>query len=261
MYSLPTIPSQTTGTKVSDVYDTTGDPRVDLNVKCVRGASVDSIKNSLKAILDIGSDQAYIDAVKIIFNARNIRGGKGERQVFYDLFESLATYEKKLVRRLIPLIPDYGSWRDINVLMDKALKGSKSLSYYLVRDMTDLYQNQIAEDKKKMENELPISLAAKWAPRENSKYGKVADLIAFNVFRNKPKQVAMELYRKTISSLNAYLKTVEVDMCRGTWADIEPSAVPGRAAKLYNRAFLNLESTYKDGKHNPTRTQELRYKE
>jgi hypothetical protein len=54
------------------------------------------------------------------------------------------------------------------------------------------------------------------------------------------------LYRKACSEMNAHLKTVEVNMCGGTWAGINPEAVPGRTMHRNKRAFLNLvpENTY-----------------
>jgi hypothetical protein len=54
----------------------------------------------------------------------------------------------------------------------------------------------------------------------------------------------MRYYRQALSLINKKLGTVEVPMCAGEWASIEPSAVPGRAGALYKRAFLNLPSTW-----------------
>jgi hypothetical protein len=54
---------------------------------------------------------------------------------------------------------------------------------------------------------------------------------------NDPK--AQEKYRKRVSALNKRLNTVEIPMCAKAFATIEPEKVPGRALKLYNKAFLN----------------------
>jgi len=39
--------------------------------------------------------------------------------------------------------------------------------------------------------------------------------------------------------MNKALKTVEINMCGGTWREIKPDAVPGHCLKINNKAFLN----------------------
>ena len=39
--------------------------------------------------------------------------------------------------------------------------------------------------------------------------------------------------------MNKALKTVEINMCGKSWAEIKPEAVPGRCLKIHNKAFLN----------------------
>ncbi|MCV5919137.1 DUF2828 domain-containing protein, partial [Escherichia coli] len=46
-------------------------------------------------------------------------------------------------------------------------------------------------------------------------------------------------YRKLLSSLNADLGVVEVKMAARRWADIEPTAVPSRANRVYAAALQN----------------------
>jgi len=69
----------------------------------------------------------------------------------------------------------------------------------------------------------------------------------------------MKAYRKLVAGLNRRLDTVETHMCGGSWADIKPQSVPGRAGKVYRRALLNLTSSYKPGQGLiPRQGQELR---
>jgi hypothetical protein len=49
----------------------------------------------------------------------------------------------------------------------------------------------------------------------------------------------MMYYRTMCSEMNRALKTVEVNMCGKTWAQISPEAVPGRCLKIHDAAFLN----------------------
>lgn len=83
-----------------------------------------------------------------------------------------------------------------------------------------------------------MSLLAKWLPREGSSYSdaakKIADVIYPTVTNGKKR---MMLYRKEVSAMNKALKTVEINMCGGTWQDIQPEHVPGRCLKIIARHF------------------------
>jgi hypothetical protein len=56
----------------------------------------------------------------------------------------------------------------------------------------------------------------------------------------------LQMYRQMVSAINRRLRTVETLMSEGTFSAIVPKSVPGRAGKLYGRAFLNLASTYQN---------------
>jgi Domain of unknown function (DUF2828) len=86
-----------------------------------------------------------------------------------------------------------------------------------------------------------MSLLAKWLPREGSVYSDIGKFIASKLYpdiKNGKKQ--MMTYRKEVSAMNKALKTVEVNMCGGTWQEIDPDRVPGRCLKLHSKAFLNM---------------------
>lgn len=240
-----------TGNKGSDVLSSTGDPRLDLSVKCVRNAATADLEATLKAVLAIGTQQALEDAFVLAFHARNIRGGKGERKVFYDLFTCLCFVKPELVKAVLDLVPHYGCWQDILVLEQSlvtAAVGELSLPAFALRDdILNLYVKQLQDDSTNVTGTL--SLAAKWAPREGSKHANAAKALAFKLFPLVPSHSAkMRRYRQFVADLNTKLKTVETYMSGGRWEEILPASVPGRAGKLYAKAFLNLPSTYK-GRH------------
>jgi len=250
MSSIPSINSisfRTVGNKGSDVLSSTGDPRVDLNVKCVRGATSDVLNKDLKAILALGTQEALEDAFVLAFHVRNIRGGKGERKVFYELFTSLAIEKLELAKAVLDLVPHYGCWQDLFALIDLEPVCTKARPYGLGWSIRKLYMKQLKDDFANTTGNL--SLAAKWAPREGSKNSHEANLLAFHLFIDVPTHSGkMRRYRQLLSDINAKLKTVETYMSDGRWDEIVPGSVPGRAGKLYAKAFLNLPSTYK-GKH------------
>ena len=72
--SVPTA----VGVKGSDMFENAGDPRVTLSMQLVRGLAPDAICNGMNAIWSIGTVKAIEDAVVLAFQARDIRGGKGE---------------------------------------------------------------------------------------------------------------------------------------------------------------------------------------
>lgn len=227
------------GVKGSDVYATTGDPLLDLSVGCVRGADPSALQRGLEACLE--SPTCLEEAAVLAFHVRNIRGGKGERDVFQTLFHGLWKHDHKLVEALIDLVPAYGCWDDLVRLAPKVP--------LLIPKILDVFEAQLKEDViNAADPDASLSLCAKWAPREcrGAKSDRaLATLLSQRLFPHKETTASrMAAYRKCLSALNQRLKTVEIKMCGGSWADIDPSAVPGRAGKKYNRAFLNLPTTY-----------------
>ncbi len=214
--------------KGSDVYTTTGDPRLDLSVQLVRGASV---MGEIRKVLAIGTPEAVEDAYVMAFHTRNVRGGKGERMLFHKLLTDLWFHRPDLTRAVVPLVPEYGTWKDLFVLAEGAPEEFRELVLNLTAKQ--LYADAEVEEGKS------ISLCAKWAPREDKRRDLAVALAAkmFPHISSYPKR--LRAYRKLVSALNKRLATVETMMCDGRWADIKPAAVPGRAGKIYAKAFLN----------------------
>ena len=57
-------------------------------------------------------------AMKILFYARDVRGGLGERRVFRTLLRYLARNEKASLVRNLPYIAEFGRWDDVLALLD-----------------------------------------------------------------------------------------------------------------------------------------------
>jgi len=238
--------SATTGVKGSDVYATTGDPRLDLSVKCVRGAERVALQSGVAAVLALNTLEAVEDAFVTAFHARNIRGGKGEQVVFCDLFQQLCHTYPDLAIGLLEFVPHYGSWKDMFLLAHNitatATPGSPAAR--LREAILGATVRQIRADS---EPGAVKTLVAKWAPRETGKYKDLARVLAQRLFdlTSVTHSAAMRKYRKMLTAINAELKTVETYMCANRWDEIDPAGIPGRAGKLYTKAFLNEPSTYK----------------
>jgi hypothetical protein len=230
------------GIKGADVYETTGDPRVNLSVMLVRGLTAEKIQVGVESILAMSSKEALLDLCVLLFQTRNIRGGKGERALAYDMLVALNKKQHALSLALLPLFSHYGCWKDLFVLGQNAAFRETVL---------ELTVKQFSADNMAIKTEGgKVSLLAKWAPREKSFNGLLAKWLANRLFPHLTiLSERMKAYRKMVSALNKHIDTVEVKMCDRHFADIEPSHVPGRALQKYRRAFLNETSTFKNGHH------------
>ena len=144
-------------------------------------------------------------AMKLLFWARDVRGGAGERQVFKDIITYLAENHDLALKPNLHLIAEYGRFDDLLVLVGTLLE-TQAL--------------QIIEDAIKAEN----GLCAKWMPRK----GPVAEKLR-NFMKMSPKQ-----YRKTLVNLT---NVVETKMCAKEWDTIEFGKLPSVASARYQKAF------------------------
>jgi len=219
--------STSTGIKGSDIHthDEVGDTRVVLSALLVRGADAGMIQEKLEKILDEGHVE---DAFVLAFMNRNIRGGKGERDLFYEMYSVLLRKKHDIASHLLDLVPHFGYWGDIFTILEKNPLEKPAIF--------ELVKKQLADDEKAMADKKPASLLAKWIPREGKLFAK--DLAA--ALSTKPLiQARLADYRKRISALNKYLQTTEIMMCANTWDTIKPEKVAGRCMKLHTKAFLN----------------------
>lgn len=250
---------KTTGTKGSDVYDSTGSSLLDLSVRLVRGAAAGDIRERIRAFSgydSVGSRDRLVDAFVLAFHTRNVRGGKGERALFYTLFFELYLCHPMEAVRVLKLIPKYGCWRDMFELASYSVNGGwagepEDVKVALRDDILKIVATQLRDDARVATgaDEGHLSLCAKWAPRERDVLAKYVarafvDRVGAVYTVGRSHSLTMRYYRLTLSMINKALGTVEVAMTACKWSSIDPKAVPGKAGALYKRAFLNLPSTW-----------------
>jgi hypothetical protein len=159
------------GIKGSDVYTTTGDPRLDLSVSLVRGAT--GVGAGVEKVLAMGTPESLEDAFVMAFHTRNVRGGKGERALFHDMLKTLWTERPDVTGAVLKLVPEYGTWKD---LFELACDGPEEFRRLVVKMATSQLRADEATEEGKS-----ISLCAKWAPRED-KNGELAVKMAATLF-------------------------------------------------------------------------------
>ena len=151
-------------------------------------------------------------AMKLLFWARDVRGGAGERQIFKTILSYLAEKQTDSLRKNLKYVPEYGRWDD---LLD--LIGTK-----LENDALEIIKQGL---------EAKNGLCAKWMPRQNvaNRDKKKAYAILRKYLGLTPKA-----YRELVAGLS---KTVEQLMCSKNWDAIEYSKLPSKAMSDYMKAF------------------------
>ena len=261
--SAPAQPAgMTRGVNGAAVYtaEGVGDKRVAFYQSLVRGMSE---RDALQFIGEVyaegcsrGQLEEYVrDLWLIAFQARDVRGGKGERTVSFmvlkHLIDDMRMWPAHL-GELVELIAEYGSWRDVFVLHDMMACDKWSFREAILRTVEgqfwkDLKAVRAASSSSEKGKKPKISLLGKWLPREGSAMDTLkttTDLVK-RLYPLKRRADALRQYRRHCAELNRALATVEVPMCSGAWATIRPDTVPGRALKNYRLAFLNKK---KDGR-------------
>jgi hypothetical protein len=191
----------------------------------MRAASDSDITSAFKKAFN----ENKLLATKAAFYIRDVRGGQGERKVFRSVLSWLAKNNPSVVKKNLTLIPDFGRWDDLLVLLDTSLE----------KDVIELIESQLRKDIENSKKGGSISLLAKWLPSisTSSKESVAKAYKLVNLLGITPR-----LYRKTLSKLRSYLSLVEKSMCSGNWSEIDYEKVPSRASMIYRKAFPKHDS-------------------
>lgn len=162
-------------------------------------------------------------AMKILFFARDARGGLGERRVFRVILNYLANYKSSSVIKNLHLISEYGRYDDLICLLGTSCEKAAA----------QLIKAQLETDIKNMHNNQPVSLLAKWLPSANTS-NKTAVTNARRLIRllgmREPE------YRKTLTALRAYIKIIENNLREKDYT-FDYCTVASKARFKYRRAF------------------------
>ena len=164
-------------------------------------------------------------ATKILFYARDIREGCGERKVFRTLLRYCATYCPEAIRPNLDLIGVYGRYDDLYELINTPLES----------DMWVVMGNQLKEDINNMVEGKVVSLLAKWIKTPDAKSRNTREL---GIKTAKALGYSVYVLKRILRKLRKYIGVIETYMSTGQWDKINYSAVPSRAMMLYRNAFL-----------------------
>lgn len=204
-------------------YATSGHPLVDLNFM------VSSLRNRDERFIEKKFITAYYDdpeyALKWLFFLRDISEGLGERRTFRICMKYMADSHREIAAAVMELIPDYGRYDDLLVLLDTDLKSR----------VCGLLKDQLDKDLLAMKENRPVSLLAKWLPSINTSSKETCRKARFLAgrFGMSPRE-----YRKTLAGLRARIDVTEVKMSASRWDEIDYEKVPAKAGIRYEEAFM-----------------------
>ena len=250
----------------------------------VRGGDPVSLADVILANND--SVQDMVDLIVLVFVTRNIRGGKGEKDLSYKMFMRVWNKFPATAKALLGLFAHYGYWKDYLRLMvlaseDPSVKGldmaaMNVLREQLQKDMASLAGYKLRLSKEDSKHEGPkLSLLAKWLPREGSCFDKKVSFVerfttiiwpelakaetdrrkstASKAEADEWKSTVKSKYRKTVSELTAYLELPEVLLSTQHEDEINFQKVASKATLLLTKTFLNEDKNGNKRSNDPKR--------
>ena len=172
-------------------------------------------------------------AMKILFFARDVRGGLGERRAFRVITRWLADYAHTSVVKNIGNIPEYGRYDDLLSLLSTSCEA----------DVLRFISAQWKKDMEALQTGEPVSLLGKWLPSVNASSAKTVVLA---------KKVAKQLklrpaeYRKALTALRERIHILENNL-RVRDYSFDYAKLPSKAMYKYRAAFQrNDEARYQE---------------
>ena len=203
--------------------NTSGDARLDLF------ASIGSLRSADPERIELLFAEAYqadpLFALKILFYARDIREGLGERRVFRMLLQYLAKYHPQDVIENLDLIGVYGRFDDWYCLVGTRVED----------EMWKAMKQQLEADLKNFQEGKSVSLLAKWIKTADSKREETRKL---GILTAQKLGYPVYNFKRIVRSLRKYIGVLEVKMSEGKWEEIVYPEVSGRAMMIYRNAFL-----------------------
>lgn len=212
-------------------YRTSGKACLDLfaSIGALRHADDEDIRNRFMKAYAENRDLA----MKILFYARDVRGGLGERRVFRSILTWLASNEKGSVVKNLPFIAEYGRWDDVLVLLKTPCR----------KEALALLKEQFRTDLAALDDSGDISLLGKWLPSVNASNREtviLAKMIA------KAFGLPNRDYRKALVKLRAQIRIIENNLREKDYT-FDYAKQPSKAMFKYRKAFLrNDRERYAD---------------
>ena len=163
-------------------------------------------------------------AMKILFYARDVRGGLGERRVFRSILTWLAFHEKGSVVKNLPFIPEYGRWDDVLILLKTPCR----------EEALALLKKQFQEDLSAFDRGDDVSLLGKWLPSVNA---SSRDTVILAKMIARSFGFSDREYRRALAGLRARIRIIENNLRERDYT-FDYACQPSKAMFKYRKAFL-----------------------
>lgn len=204
---------------------------------------------------------------RLIAHTRDINDGMGERDLTYAMicvwYRHYPVDAIKALRFIVTSI-GIGSWSDIKYICGYVLRSQDPSANAIIDSAIGIMNYQLNADRIAWNNALGnylqikranpntlvprpsgrdvMSFAAKWAPREKSRFGWLFERMVVQWSHMFGGVVNKKSFRKMISMLNRELETVQIKQCAGKWADIGPETVSICTLLRQKRAFTKAHT-------------------
>lgn len=207
----------------AQAYNSTSNALLDLF------GTIGALRNRRWSEVETLVEEAYnadpLFATKIIFYARDIREGCGERDVFRKIIHYLAIKHPETILPNIHLISEYGRWDDLYCLIGTPVEDK----------MWEVMMLQWNEDIVDYLNKKPISLLAKWIKTPDGSSKETRRLGCITAHKLEYNRISD--FKKMLRNLRRWIEVTEVKMTANEWADINYSKVSSNAMNRYRNAF------------------------
>lgn len=180
-----------------------------LDLFFLAGASRNMRESDIILAFDRAHAQNKNLAYKILFWARDARGGAGEKRFFQIVMEHISKEYPYEYDQLAIYIPEFGYWKDVFKIEEPN-------------------ENNLNWLKTQLEESPNANLLAKWFPRKGKWF-----VAMHQYLKMTPKE-----FRKKLVSMT---KVVETQMCANEWSEINYSQVPSIAMNKHRNAFFNRD--------------------
>lgn len=187
-----------------------------------------AMRNASREEIAAAVTRAYAEdpekTMKIIFFARDVRGGLGERRFFRAAVRALADFAPAAVERNVPLFAEYGRYDDLTELLGTSVEKA-AVSEIAAR---------LGADIAAMERGERVSLLAKWLPSANT---SSAESRARGRYLAKKLGYTEKGYRVILSKLRRYSDVLE-NRLRERDYTFDYEKQPSCAMFKYRKAFM-----------------------
>ncbi|RHY51781.1 hypothetical protein DYB30_006519 [Aphanomyces astaci] len=231
----------TTTSNGAVTHATTTSARVDLYFGVLRGTPESRVEQLVAAAYK----EDALHTLKLVAHLRDIRFGKGEREVARFAFKWLASHAPDaLGHNLSHYVAEYGRFDDVLALMGTPLEAAA----------LQVLADQLRKDRTALDSQEPVvSLCAKWVPSENKSADKGTHRVNFKLAKHMGLTSA-DLRKQFLAPLRAKLQLLEQRMCANDWEAIDLNKVPsvamhrhGKPHRAFDKHLADKFTTWKHG--------------